>query len=90
VNKFVILTTVIFFYLIYGLYLAQYNVAILSEDLVAENPRGFLDYRGITNVQSGELNEVIASAQSAGLDFLSITDLNVFDRQTSLAGYTVI
>jgi hypothetical protein len=84
---FFLLTGLIFLYLIYGLYLAQYSVAILSEDLVAENPRGFLDYRGITNVRSEDLTDVIASAQAAGLDFLSITDLNVFDKPTSLAGY---
>ena len=85
-KKFILPTLAIFFYLIYGLYLAQYDVAIFSEDLKAENPRGFLDYRGITNVRRGELNEVIASAQAAGLDFFSVTDLNVFDKPTSLAG----
>jgi hypothetical protein len=87
VKKFILPTFAIFFYLIYGLYLAQYDVAILPEDLKAENPRGFLDYRGITNVRSGDLSEVIASAQAAGLDFLSVTDLNAFDKPMSLAGY---
>lgn len=86
-KKFIVLTGLIFFYLIFGIYLAQYDVKILSEDLVPENPHGFLDYRGITNVRSGELTEVIASAQAAGLDYLSITDLNVFDKPTSQAGY---
>ncbi|MGZ3721376.1 MAG: hypothetical protein ACXVA9_00515 [Bdellovibrionales bacterium] len=86
-KKYILPTVAIFFYLIYGLYLAQYDVAILSEDLKAENPHGFLDYRGITDVRPGDLNEVIASAQGAGLDFLSVTDLNVFDKPTSLAGY---
>lgn len=86
-KKFILPTVAIFFYIIYGVYLAQYNVAILPEDLKADNPRGFLDYKGITNVRPNDLNEVIASAQGAGLDFLSITDLNVFDKPTSLAGY---
>lgn len=86
-NKFFVLTGFIFFYLVYGLYLAQYNVAILSEDLVAENPRGFLDYKGITNVHSADVTQVIKAAQTVGLDFLSITDLNVFEKPNSLAGY---
>jgi hypothetical protein len=86
-KKFYVITSLIFCYLIYGLYLAQYDVAILPENLKAENPRGFLDYRGITNVRPEDLNDVIASAQTVGLDFLSITELNVFDKPTSLAGY---
>ena len=86
-KKYILFTIAIFIYIIYGLYLAQYDVAILSEDLKAENPHGFLDYRGLTNVRSDELNQVIKSAQTAQLDFLSVTDLNVFDKATSLAGY---
>lgn len=86
-KKFFFLTSLIFIYLIYGLYLAQYDVTILSEELVAEPPRGFLDYRGITNVHSEDLTSVIASAQAAGLDYLSVTELNVFDKPNSLAGY---
>lgn len=86
-NKFFVLTSLIFLYLIYGLYLAQYDVAILPEDLVAEHPKGFFDYRGITNVRSGDLPAVIAAAQAVGLDFLSITDLNDFDKSTTFAGY---
>ena len=86
-KKFLVPTGFIFLYLIYGLYLAQYDVAILPEDLVAENPRGFLDYKGVTNVQGGDLNEITGAAQAAGLDFISITDLNVFDRNQSQAGY---
>lgn len=87
------LTAGIFFYLVYGLYLAHYDVRIFPEELVAESPKGFFDYRGVTNVHtqmssgSGDISKVIAAAQSAGLDFLSITDLNVFDKPSSLAGY---
>lgn len=90
---FLTLTGLIFVYVIYGLYLAQYNVAILHEDLKAESPRGYFDYKGVTNVHtnmssgSGDVTRVIADAQTAGLDFLSITDLNVYDKPSSLAGY---
>lgn len=92
-NKIWIPIAVIFLYLIYGLYLANYDVRIFPEELTAEAPRGFFDYRGVTNVHtqlssgSGDISQVIAAAQRAGLDFLSITDLNVFDKPSSLAGY---
>lgn len=83
----------VFLYVTWGLYLAQYDVRILPEDLVPEPPKGFFDYVGVTNVHtqlstgSGDMTEVIDSGQNAGLDFLSITDLNVFDKPMSLAGY---
>jgi hypothetical protein len=93
VRKFIHLTVLIFIYLIYGLYLAQHDVRVLPEELVPEPPKGFFDYKGVTNVHtqlstgSGDIPAVIAAAQSAGLDFLSITDLNAFDKPDSLAGY---
>lgn len=87
------LTGAIFFYVIYGLYLAQYDARIFPEELDPDPPKGFFDYKGVTNVHtllstgSGDIPTVIAAAQSAGLDFLSITDLNLFDKPNSLAGY---
>jgi hypothetical protein len=93
VRKFFLLTGLIFLYLIYGLYLANYDVRILPEELVAEAPHGFFDYKGVTNVHtrlstgSGDIPTVIQAAQDSGLDFLSITDLNLFDKPSSLAGY---
>ncbi len=92
-NKIWIPTIAIILYVIYGLYLANYDVRIFPEELRAEPPKGFFDYRGVTNVHtrfssgSGDVTRVIAAAQTAGLDFLSITDLNVFDKPTSLSGY---
>lgn len=92
-RKFIWFTAAVFLYLVYGLYLARHDVRILPEELVPEPPKGFFDYKGVTNVRttlssgSGDIHDVIAAAQSVGLDFLSITDLNVFDKPTSLAGY---
>lgn len=92
-KKFFILIGLIFLYVVYGVYLANYDVRILPEELVAEPPRGFFDYRGVTNVHtklssgSGNMSEVVAAAQNSDLDFLSVTDLNLFDRPTALAGY---
>lgn len=92
-KTFFALIALVFMYLIYGLYLAHFDVRILQEDLSPEPPRGFFDYRGVTNVHtrlssgSGDVSKVIEAGQAAGLDFLSITDLNTFDKPSSLAGY---
>lgn len=87
VSKFYVLTAAIFLYVIYGLYVAQYDVAVLPGGLVAEHPRGFWDYSGITHVRRGNFPAVVEAAQNAELDFLSITDLNVYEPTASLAGY---
>jgi hypothetical protein len=93
VSKFGALTGLIFLYLIYGVYLAQYDVRILPDDLALESPRGFFDYKGVTNVHTqmssgtGDFSTVIDAAQTSGLDFLSITDLNLFEKPNALAGY---
>lgn len=89
----VILTGFIFLYLVYGLYLAQYDVRIFPEDLAPDSPRGFFDYKGVTNVHtqmssgSGDFAQVIGAAQETNLDFLSLTDLNVYDKPNALSGY---
>jgi hypothetical protein len=93
VKKFFILTALIFTYLIYGLYLAQYDLTIIPENLNPDPPVGFHDYKGVTNVHSslstgsGEIPEIIDAAQTAGLDYISITDLNIFDKPLTFAGY---
>lgn len=87
------LTALICTYLVYGLYLARYDVRILPEELKLAPPRGYFDYRGVTNVHTqlstgtGDEADVIAAAQAAGLDYLSITDLNVFDNARVRPGY---
>lgn len=92
-RKLVLLTSLVFAYLIYGLFLAQYDVRIFPEDLAPESPKGFFDYKGVTNVHtqlssgSGDFATVIDEAQTANLDFLSVTDLNVFDKASAMAGY---
>jgi hypothetical protein len=92
-NKFAALTTLVFLYLVYGVYLAQYDVRILPDDLKLESPKGFFDYKGVTNVHTqmssgtGDFATVTEAAHEAGLDFLSITDLNIFEKPNALAGY---
>lgn len=88
-----ILLSVFFFYLAYGVFLSRVDIKIIPTELVAENPKGFHDYRGVVNVQTalstggGSLKQVIQSAQDAELDFLFITDLNVYNPPTESEGY---
>lgn len=92
-KKLVFLTVFIFLYLIYGLYLAQYDLKIVPTNLSAESPNGFHDYKGVTNVHSvvstgsGEIQQIIDAAQAAGLDFISLTDLNSFEKPMTFSGY---
>jgi hypothetical protein len=77
----------------YGLVLSQIRVGVFNEQLEPKNAAGFFDYRGVTNVHtdqsggSGTALEVIREAQEAGVDFLSITDHNIFEKSSVPEGY---
>ncbi len=92
-RKILVISGVFFFLFVYGLYLAQYDVRIIQDELDAPNLVDFYDYRGSTHVHtnenlgSGSTATVITAAQDAGLDFLILTDLNNFDRDFSPEGY---
>ena len=90
----VLIASFIFFLLFgYGLILSQFNVSVVPEELKPANYPGFYDYRGVTNVHttrgigSGTPAEVIRAAQEAGLDFIFLTDLNLFGGTTVSDGY---
>jgi hypothetical protein len=90
----ILITSLIFFTLFfYGLILSQLNISAIPEELEPANHPGFYDYRGVTNVHTelgiggGSSQEVIVAAQEAGLDYIFITDLNVFKRQPNIEGY---
>jgi hypothetical protein len=84
--------SLVFFYLIYGLYLSQYDLRIIPKELTADHPPGFHDYKGVTNVHStlssgsGDIMGIIHAAQSAELDFISFTDLNIFEKPKQFEG----
>lgn len=87
------LTFLVIFYFVYGFYISQSNLAVISPELKNENPVGLYDYRGVANVRTNLSNgssspaEVITEAKAAGLDFLIFTDVNQFDHSESLNGY---
>lgn len=92
-KRLVILT--FFFILIfsYGLFLSQFSLSIMKDEIKVKNAPGFFDYRGVTNAHSsfnkGSLptGEVIKEAQDAKLDFLFFSDLNHFQPTPNLEGY---
>lgn len=82
----------LFFYLIYGLFLSQYDLRIIPKELTADHPPGFHDYKGVMNIHStlssgsGDIMSIIAAAQVTDLDFISFTDLNIFDKPKQFEG----
>lgn len=92
-RKVLIASTVFFLIFVYGLILSQLQVSVFPDELEPANYPGFYDYRGVTNVHSnrgmgsGTIQEVVRAAQDAGLDYLIVTDLNVFSGQPISEGY---
>jgi len=92
-RKTLIFSGIFFVFFAYGLFVSQYDVRIIGDELKLENPPEFYDYRGVTHVHSnrnlgsGDFPTIIGSAQEAGLDFLIITDLNDFSRDLTIEGY---
>lgn len=84
---------IFFIYLIYGIFITQFDLRIIPIELVSENPQGFHDYKGIVNVHtslssgSGNLPQIIESGKNADLDFMIITDLNLYEKPQDWAGY---
>jgi hypothetical protein len=82
-----------FFYFIYGFYIAQMGPTLIAQGLKRESPRGYYDYRGVTNVRtdlstgSSDPAEVINEAKKAGLDFLILTDVNQAEKVGTTEGY---
>lgn len=92
-RKLLILSAFVILFLIYELWISQYQFSIISDELEPENAPGFYDYRGITHAHtnlglgSSSPLEVIHAAQEVGLDFLFLTDLNNFNGNRDYAGY---
>jgi hypothetical protein len=93
VRRLLVLSAIFFLLFFYGLVLSQTRIGVLPEELEPHNSAGYYDYRGITNVHtnralgSGSPLGVVKAAQEAGLDFLFITDLNIFAGAPLPEGY---
>lgn len=94
--KFVIsITFLLISYFVYGFYISQYEISVVPVQIKKENNTGtFYDYRGVINVHSdlsiGSSNptQIAAAAKAAGVDFVILTDLNVFDEQVANDSYS--
>ncbi len=89
----IFLSSLLILYFSYGFYISQFDISPLPPGLRKDNPAGFYDYRGVINVHtdlsigSSNPSQVIAAANLTGLDFLMLTDLNVFSNSTLIEGY---
>ncbi|OQW50574.1 MAG: hypothetical protein A4S09_01925 [Proteobacteria bacterium SG_bin7] len=92
-KKFFIFSAFLISFLIYGLFVSQYNFLAVDTSLSSQNPEGYYDYRGVTHSHSdlstGSRNqdEINHEAQKANLDFLIHTELNYFSQRTRTEGY---
>jgi len=92
-KAFVTVTALFFAFIIYGIFLSQIDLEIIPKELVRSHPEGFHDYKGILNIHSsfstgsGSITEIISAAQEESLDFISITDLNIFEKPREFQGY---
>lgn len=76
----------------YGLILSQIDLHIIPETLTVPKTPLYYDYKGVVNVHSSISHgssttlEIIDAAQTAGLDFLFLTDLNQYPPDKSIEG----
>jgi hypothetical protein len=81
-------------YLVYGLYVSNFNfTGAVEQTLALKHPMGLFDYKGVINVHtkastgSGTIDEIVIAAQNAKLDFIVLTDLNAFPPNKSEEKY---
>ena len=90
----VFLSSLLLVYFIYGFYLSQTDTYTGPARLKpATSAVEFYDYKGVINahtnltIGSSSPAQVIAAAKASGLDFLMLTDLNLFTLPNNLDGY---
>lgn len=92
-KRLILLCSVILLALAYGVSLSLMRVTVIEEELDAPSPPGLFDYRGAINVHSklglgsGSLQEIAKAAIQANLDFVILTDHNVFSIPSVPSGY---
>ncbi len=90
---FITLTFFVISYFIYGFYISQNEIRITPSGHRLVNPPTYYDYRGVTNVRTDLSNgsssplEVINDANTVGLDYLMLTDINSIKTNNQIDGY---
>lgn len=80
-------------YFMYGFYINQYEVSVIPTQISREHSSLLNDYKGVINVHtelssgSATASFVVTSAKLANLDFLFLTDLNIFNMPFSAESY---
>lgn len=83
----------VFAFLIYGIFLGLFQFKIILPEIDSQNPAGYYDYRGVTNVHSnastgsGSYSEVLQYAKNSKLDWIVITEVNLPARPDFIEGY---
>lgn len=81
-NWILILISLLFGYIVYGIFLFQYDVRIIPLEIRTDQPLNFYDYKGAVHVLSkrstgsGSYTEILDAAHRNDFDFLIMTDLN--------------
>ncbi|MBX3039894.1 MAG: hypothetical protein KF789_04185 [Bdellovibrionaceae bacterium] len=87
------LSALLIAYFTYGFYLSQTEMALVPSNLNRTTQTDFYDYRGVLNIHTNQSigssspQLVIEAAKNAGLDFIMLTDLNVFQRNEMMESY---
>ena len=72
----------VFIYLVYGIFLTQFELNVIKTTLRRIHPENYYDYSGVLNIHSskstgsGDYNVIFKAAQKSGLDFIFINDVN--------------
>lgn len=88
-----VLSGLFFTYVVYGLYLSQYNLSVHQNEPFVENSLDYYDYKGAMNIHtdmslgSESIDQIALAAKQAGLDFILVTDLNPFFETQNFESY---
>lgn len=92
-KRLILLCSIVLLILAYGISLSLMKVTVVEEELDAHSPTGLFDYRGVINVHSnlglgtGSLQDIAKAAIRANLDFVILTDHNLFSLPSAPSGY---
>lgn len=90
---FIFLTFFIVVYFVYGFYISQNDIRVVTPTLKQKTDTLFYDYKGVINVHSdlsigsSPISQIIKSAKLSNLDFIIFTDLNDFNPPFAFEGY---
>ena len=85
-KRWLVLSGLVGSYLIYGLWISQYDVSVVNPGLRRENPPGYYDYKGTTHIDA-DPQLALSEASTLGFDFIAINPLNRLEDTISSPRY---